>query len=74
MTSKLPATAMDLRGWARKQFQKSQQDMELVKFQEANCKPCRFADRATVGTGKPCCTYPGSLLASSDKCLVVMRK
>lgn len=44
-------------------------DAWLAKFQNENCKGCRFANDKRVGTGKPCCIYPGRLLTTPDKCL-----
>jgi len=41
----------------------------LAKFQEANCKGCKFAERKLVGTGKPCCTYWTSIQVEGKKCL-----
>jgi len=44
-------------------------DLEyLRKFQEENCitHSCKFADPKTVGTGKPCCTYPGRKSVDQD--------
>lgn len=32
-----------------------------IEFQTSNCKDCYFAELKKVGTGKPCCTYPGRL-------------
>ena len=40
----------------------------LKEFQEANCRGCSYADAAKVGTGKPCCTYPGLPYIENDKC------
>ena len=43
--------------------------MDLKEFQEKNCRGCRFASKKNVGTGRPCCTFPGRLLTSPDVCL-----
>ena len=32
-------------------------DLSMAMFQDKNCRGCRFADRRTVGSGRPCCTY-----------------
>lgn len=32
--------------------------MNLSDYQERNCRGCKFADTARIGTGKPCCTRP----------------
>lgn len=32
----------------------------LKELQEKNCRGCRFANQEKVGTGEPCCTYPGT--------------
>ena len=40
----------------------------LAAYQEKNCRGCRFADDA-VGTGEPCCTFPGQLQSEGDTCL-----
>lgn len=54
------------------QFKVSQQKAEeegLRAFQKANCaKGCRFANDAMVGTGKPCCRYPGGLISDGTTC------
>ncbi|KKN11989.1 hypothetical protein LCGC14_1021020 [marine sediment metagenome] len=42
-------------------------DTYTAKFQEANCRGCRFADKATVCTGEPCCTI-GLPDIRDDKC------
>lgn len=47
--------------------------MEAAEYQEKNCRECRFADEAMVGTGEPCCTYPGRLLATPDVCLTRLK-
>lgn len=31
------------------------------EFQVKNCQDCFFAEARKVGTGLPCCTYPGKL-------------
>lgn len=30
-------------------------------WQIENCQGCRFSINELVGSGKPCCTYPGSI-------------
>jgi hypothetical protein len=42
----------------------------LTEFQERNCKGCRYADEKKVGTGKPCCTFPGPITQKDGRCLV----
>jgi len=37
---------------------------ELKAYQLRNCQACKFADPKAVGTGEPCCQYPG--LAETD--------
>lgn len=41
----------------------------LAAYQEKNCRGCRFADHDAVGTGEPCCTFPGQLQSEGDTCL-----
>jgi len=41
----------------------------LAEFQERNCKGCRYADDNKVGTGEPCCTFPGPLTHKGGRCL-----
>ena len=36
-------------------------DNGLAAFQRENCSDCNFADKLKVGTGEPCCQYPGKL-------------
>ena len=45
-------------------------DMVDKEFQLKNCKDCYFADASKVGTGEPCCTYPGKLIINpkTDQC------
>jgi len=40
----------------------------MKDFQDMNCKGCTFADSDTVGTGKPCCTYPGKIELIMGRC------
>ena len=40
----------------------------MKDFQNMNCRGCDFADPKTVGTGEPCCTYPGKLEVVSGRC------
>ena len=42
---------------------------ELIAFQMSNCTGCRFADKATAGTGAPCCTKPTSPRIVEYHCL-----
>lgn len=44
-------------------------DPHLKKYQLANCPDCRFADKKKVGSGTPCCTFPGKLESWNGKCL-----
>ena len=44
-------------------------DEGLAKFQKENCAGCRFADDAKVGTGEPCCQYPGLTRQAGEVCL-----
>ncbi len=37
-------------------------DLTMDEWQIKNCKDCYFAEAKKVGTGNPCCTYPGSLV------------
>ena len=39
------------------------------ELQEKNCKGCFYAIPEKVGTGKPCCTYPGMPRIEDGKCL-----
>ena len=43
--------------------------INLKELQEKNCRGCRFATPEKVGTGRPCCTYPGMPRIEGDKCL-----
>ncbi len=36
-------------------------EKNLVEWQRAHCIGCKFTDTQKVGTGKPCCTFPGNL-------------
>ena len=40
----------------------------MKDFQKMNCEGCYFADTEAVGTGEPCCTYPGKLEVISGRC------
>ncbi len=57
------------RGWRKVPPAEVREETRFMGYQLANCKGCRFADEPLVGTGRPCCTYIGRLLASPDKCL-----
>jgi len=37
-------------------------------WQSNNCSRCKFADQSKVGTGEPCCTYPGTIKAVGAIC------
>ena len=42
----------------------------LPKWQNENCKGCRFADKKLIGTEKPCCIYSGYYKTNSKgKCI-----
>ena len=36
--------------------------LPLEGWQKRQCEGCYFADDGKVGTGQPCCTYPGYLV------------
>jgi len=38
----------------------------MKQFQLKNCKDCYFAEAKKVGTGEPCCTYPGKLIVNPE--------
>ncbi len=40
----------------------------MKDFQKMNCEGCYFADPDRLGTGEPCCTYPGKLEVISGRC------
>ena len=42
---------------------------ELIEFQNANCATCDKADKTAVGTGLPCCQFPGQIEAKDGICL-----
>jgi len=49
---------------------KSGQANTLAEWQVANCEGCRFADGKLVGTGEPCCQFPGRLQTGDEgQCL-----
>lgn len=33
----------------------------IGQWQFDNCSHCKFATQSNVGTGRPCCTYPGKI-------------
>ena len=44
-------------------------DPRLALTQEVNCVGCKFADTDKIGTGEPCCQYPGPLDFLEGQCL-----
>ncbi|MBA7603173.1 hypothetical protein ES703_10277 [subsurface metagenome] len=40
----------------------------LAHWQSNNCSRCKFADQSKVGTGEPCCTYPGLINQAGPIC------
>ncbi|MBA7712335.1 hypothetical protein ES703_121309 [subsurface metagenome] len=43
--------------------------LNLKDLQLKNCKGCQFANQEKVGTGQPCCSYPGMPRLEGNKCL-----
>jgi len=41
-------------------------DRVVDKDFQRQCKHCFFADTMKVGTGEPCCTYPGKLIIDPE--------
>lgn len=40
----------------------------IGEFQFNNCLHCKFATQSNVGTGRPCCTYPGPITSVAGLC------
>jgi len=49
-------------------MENNQVNNALATFQFSNCACCQFAERKLVGTGLPCCTYPGPIVVSDIRC------
>lgn len=42
---------------------------QMREYQKVNCRGCRHANEALVGSGKPCCLKTGSLTTAPGICL-----
>ena len=46
----------------------------MEDFQNTNCADCYFAEGAKVGTGEPCCTYPGKLVCAVNGLICLSKR